>query len=153
MSLHCKRHDQDWPQGTEVTFGPRDEYGITRLPCCRAPAVDLSRDPYDGPDGIGTKGEVSYSDLAASLTGTRIAEAKAALLTLLATSGPLAAEPASRAAGLDPDYGSPRLSTLLTDGLVEVADRKGVSDRGNPCGRYRISELGLRVHEALRRAA
>ena len=152
MSLYCKRHQQDWPQSTEVKFGPRDEYGITRLPCCE-PDVGLARDPYNGPDGIGFKGDVDLGDLAASLTGTRIAEAKAALLTLLATSGPLAAEPASRAAGLDPDYGSPRLSTLLTDGLVEVADRKGVSDRGNPCGRYRISELGLRVHEALRSAA
>jgi predicted transcriptional regulator len=147
-NLYCKRHQQSWPQGTEVTFGPRDEFGITRLPCCR-----LDRDPYDGPDGIGTKGEVSYSDLAASLTGSRIAEAKRALLETLSQSGPLAAEPASRAAGLDPDYGSPRLSTLLTDGLLEVADRKGVSDRGNTCGRYCVTTLGRAVLETFRRAA
>jgi hypothetical protein len=34
MTLFCKRHQQSWPQGTEVKFGPRDEYGITMLPCC-----------------------------------------------------------------------------------------------------------------------
>jgi hypothetical protein len=153
MSLYCKRHDQDWPQGTEVTFGPRDEYGITRLPCCRATDVELARDPYNGPDGIGFKGDVNLDELASSLTGSRIAEAKYALLVTLSQSGPLAAEPASRAAGLDPDYGSPRLSTLLTDGLLEVADRKGVSDRGNACGRYRISPLGRAVLETFRRAA
>ena len=151
MSWFCKRCSVTYDDKPEQVLMDRDEFGRIWFPCCFA--ANLDRDPYDGPDGIGFKGEVSYSDLAASLTGTRIAEAKAALLTLLATSGPLAAEPASRAAGLDPDYGSPRLSTLLTDGLVEVADRKGVSDRGNPCGRYRISELGLRVHEALRRKA
>jgi hypothetical protein len=42
MSLYCKRHDQDWPQGTEVTFGPRDEYGITRLPCCEPQAASFT---------------------------------------------------------------------------------------------------------------
>jgi DNA-directed RNA polymerase specialized sigma24 family protein len=39
-NLYCRRHQQSWPQGTEVKFGPRDEYGITRLPCCAEPSPD-----------------------------------------------------------------------------------------------------------------
>jgi len=147
-NLYCRRHQQSWPQGTPVEFGPRDEYGISRLPCC----ADLSRDPYNGPDGIGYKGDVDLTTLAASLSGARIAEAKAALLMVLASEGPLTAEQASRRADLDPDYGSPRISTLITDGMVEKFDGKGTSERGNPCGRYVISELGRSVW-AIRRGA
>lgn len=113
----------------------------------------LSRDPYNGPDGIGYKGDVDLNQLASTLCGSRIADAKRKLLAYLKDSGPMAAEPASRACGLDPDYGSPRLSTLITDGLVQVVDRKGVSDRGNACGRYALTALGRSVLEQLREAA
>lgn len=101
------------------------------------------REPYNGPDGIGFKGDPSL--IAKSLTGSRIAEAKKALLKLLAESGPMAAEPASRACNLDPDFGSPRLSTMKVDGLLYVADRDGVSDRNQPCGRYALTDLGRAV--------
>lgn len=89
--------------------------------------------------GIGHKGGAG-ADMAKFLSGTRAAEARAVLLQNLLT--PLASEPASRAAGLDPDYGSPRISELKAEGMVREFDRKGVSDRGNRCGRYVITELG-----------
>ena len=88
--------------------------------------------------GIGHKGGAS-EDMAKLLCGSRAAEARKALISILKT--PMTAEDASRKAGLDPDYGSPRLSELLKNGLVATHDRKGVSDRGNPCGRYIITDL------------
>ena len=88
--------------------------------------------------GIGHKGGAS-EDMAKLLCGSRAAEARKALIGILKT--PMTAEEASRKAGLDPDYGSPRISELLKNGLVATHDRNGRSDRGNPCGRYIITEI------------
>ena len=88
--------------------------------------------------GIGHKGGAG-EDMAKFLSGSKAAEARAKLITILTE--PLTPEQASRKAGLDPDYGSPRISELIKKGLVATFDRKGRSDRGNPCGRYIITEL------------
>lgn len=88
--------------------------------------------------GIGHKGGMS-ADMAELLSGSKAADARKVLLGIL--SKPLTAEQASRQAGFDPDYGSPRISELIAKGLVTRHDRKGRSDRGNPCGRYIITDL------------
>ena len=87
--------------------------------------------------GIGHKGGMSR-EMAELLSGSKAADARKALLGVLID--PLTAEQASRKAGLDPDYGSPRISELINRGLVAKHDGKGRSDRGNPCGRYIITE-------------
>lgn len=88
--------------------------------------------------GIGHKGGMS-EEMANLLSGSKAADARKALIGILTE--PLTAEQASRKAGLDPDYGSPRISELINKGLVVKHDGKGRSDRGNPCGRYIITEL------------
>lgn len=88
--------------------------------------------------GIGHKGGMS-AEMAELLSGSKAADARKMLLGILTE--PLTAEQASRKAGLDPDYGSPRISELINKGLVAKHDGKGRSDRGNPCGRYIITEL------------
>ncbi len=95
----------------------------------------LARGPYktQTASGIGHKGGAGQ-DMANFLSGSKAADARGALLKILNT--PMTAEQASRAAGLDPDYASPRISELVKEGFVQTHDRKGVSDRGNPCGRY-----------------
>ncbi len=89
--------------------------------------------------GIGHKGGMSQ-EMAELLSGSKAADARKVLLGILTE--PLTAEQASRKAGFDPDYGSPRISELIAKGLVTKHDRKGRSDRGNPCGRYISTELG-----------
>lgn len=88
--------------------------------------------------GIGHKGGMS-AEMAELLSGSKAAEARAQLIQVLTE--PMTAEQASRKAKLDPDYGSPRISELINKGLVVKHDGKGRSDRGNPCGRYIITEL------------
>jgi hypothetical protein len=90
--------------------------------------------------GIGHKGGAS-EDMANLLSGSKAADARKIMLQTVLNE-PLTAEEASRKAGLDPDYGSPRLSELIKKGLVATHDRKGRSDRGNPCGRYIATEAG-----------
>lgn len=92
--------------------------------------------------GIGHKGGAG-EDMAKFLSGSKAAEARAKLISILTE--PLTPEQASRKAGLDPDYGSPRISELITGGLVMKHDGKGRSDRGNPCGRYIITELAKEI--------
>lgn len=89
--------------------------------------------------GIGHKGGMSR-EMAELLSGSKAADARKVLLGILIE--PLTAEDASRKAGFDPDYGSPRISELIAKGLVTKHDRKGRSDRGNPCGRYIITDIG-----------
>ncbi len=89
-------------------------------------------------NGIGHKGGMSR-EMAELLSGSKAADARASLIKILIE--PLTAEQASRKAGLDPDYGSPRISELINKGLVAKHDGKGRSDRGNPCGRYIITDL------------
>ncbi|MEL6859284.1 MAG: hypothetical protein AAFO74_12930 [Pseudomonadota bacterium] len=89
--------------------------------------------------GIGHKGGAS-ANMAELLCGSKAADARKVLLGILKE--PLTAEQASRKAGFDPDYGSPRISELIAKGLVTKHDRKGRSDRGNPCGRYIITDIG-----------
>ncbi|MEO0449073.1 MAG: hypothetical protein AAFZ74_02000 [Pseudomonadota bacterium] len=79
-------------------------------------------------------------EMAELLSGSKAADARKVLLGILTE--PLTAEQASRKAGFDPDYGSPRISELIAKGLVTKHDRKGRSDRGNPCGRYIITDIG-----------
>ena len=88
--------------------------------------------------GIGHKGGAG-EDMAKFLSGSKAAEARKVLLGVLTE--PLTPEQASRKAGLDPDYGSPRISELIKKGLVVTVDRKGRSERGNICGRYIITDL------------
>jgi predicted ArsR family transcriptional regulator len=90
--------------------------------------------------GIGHKGGAS-EDMANLLCGSKAAVARKIMLQTVLNE-PLTAEEASRKAGLDPDYGSPRLSELIKKGLVAAHDRKGRSDRGNPCGRYIATDAG-----------
>ena len=90
--------------------------------------------------GIGHKGGAS-EDMANLLSGSKAADARKVMLKTVLTE-PMTAEEASRKAGFDPDYGSPRLSELIKKGLVTTHDRKGRSDRGNPCGRYIATEAG-----------
>lgn len=89
--------------------------------------------------GIGHKGGVS-EDMAKLLCGTKAGEARKVLLGALTE--PLTPEQVSRKVGLDPDYASPRISELVSKGLVALHDRKGISARGNPCGRYITTETG-----------
>ncbi len=93
--------------------------------------------------GIGHKGGAS-EDMANLLSGSKAADARKVMLQTVLNE-PLTAEEASRKAGFDPDYGSPRLSELIKKGLVATHDRKGRSDRGNPCGRYIATEAGKAV--------
>lgn len=90
--------------------------------------------------GIGHKGGAS-EDMANLLSGSKAADARKVMLQTVLNE-PMTAEEASRKAGFDPDYGSPRLSELIKKGLVATHDRKGRSDRGNPCGRYIATEAG-----------
>ena len=78
------------------------------------------------------------------LSGSKAADARKVMLQTVLNE-PMTAEEASRKAGFDPDYGSPRLSELIKKGLVATHDRKGRSDRGNPCGRYIATEAGKAV--------
>ena len=93
--------------------------------------------------GIGHKGGAS-EDMANLLSGSKAADARKVMLQTVLNE-PMTAEEASRKAGFDPDYGSPRLSELIKKGLVATHDRKGRSDRGNPCGRYIATEAGKAV--------
>ena len=93
--------------------------------------------------GIGHKGGAS-EDMANLLSGSKAADARKVMLQTVLNE-PLTAEEASRKAGFDPDYGSPRLSELIKKGLVATHDRKGRSDRGNPFGRYIATEAGKAV--------
>ena len=93
--------------------------------------------------GIGHKGGAS-EDMAKLLSGSKAADARKVLLKIICNE-PMTAEDASRKAGLDPDYGSPRISELIKKGLVTTHDRKGRSDRGNPCGRYIATDQGREV--------
>jgi hypothetical protein len=102
----------------------------------------LDKGPYtrQTDSGIGHKGGAS-EDMANLLSGSKAADARKVMLQTVLNE-PLTAEEASRKAGLDPDYGSPRLSELIKKGLVATHDRKGRSDRGNPCGRYIATDAG-----------
>ena len=93
--------------------------------------------------GIGHKGGAS-EDMANLLSGSKAADARKVMLKTVLNE-PMTAEEASRKAGFDPDYGSPRLSELVRKGLVTTHDRKGRSDRGNPCGRYIATDYGREV--------
>lgn len=93
--------------------------------------------------GIGHKGGAS-EDMANLLSGSKAADARKVMLQTVLNE-PMTAEEASRKAGFDPDYGSPRLSELIKKGLVRTHDRKGRSDRGNPCGRYIATDQGREV--------
>ena len=93
--------------------------------------------------GIGHKGGAS-EDMANLLSGSKAADARKVMLQTVLNE-PMTAEEASRKAGFDPDYGSPRLSELIKKGLVTTHDRKGRSDRGNPCGRYIATDQGREV--------
>lgn len=111
---------------------------------CYADAIAIKDAIKSGPytnqteTGIGHKGGMSR-EMAELLSGSKAADARKALLGILTE--PLTAEEASRKAGLDPDYGSPRISELIGKGLVAKHDGKGRSDRGNPCGRYIITDI------------
>lgn len=134
---------EDMPKGMD----PRP--GVFRVICrdcidaikqAQSRAQVFERGPYthQTETGIGHKGGAS-EDMAKLLSGSRAAEARKALISILKT--PMTAEDASRKAGLDPDFISPRISELIKNGLVATYDRKGRSDRGNPCGRYIITDL------------
>ena len=134
---------EDMPKGMD----PRP--GVFRVICrdcidtikqAQSKAQVFERGPYTSQTetGIGHKGGAS-EDMAKLLCGSKAAEARKALISILKT--PMTAEDASRKAGLDPDFISPRISELIKNGLVTTHDRKGRSDRGNPCGRYIITDL------------
>ena len=117
---------------------------------CYSDAMDqsnrvLQKGPYtqQTETGIGHKGGAS-EDMAKLLSGSKAADARKVLLKIICNE-PMTAEDASRKAGLDPDYGSPRISELIKKGLVTTHDRKGRSDRGNPCGRYIATDQGREV--------
>lgn len=133
----------------DIRKGMDPRPGVRRVICrdcidtikeAQSRAQVFERGPYTSQTvtGIGHKGGAG-EDMAKFLSGSKAAEARGKLIEILTE--PLTPEQASRKAGLDPDYGSPRISELIKKGLVVTLDRKGRSDRGNPCGRYIITDL------------
>lgn len=146
---NCDLHGRRNVKATKAyrsLFGGEPTYACDR---CYSDAMDqsnrvLQKGPYtqQTESGIGHKGGMSQ-EMAELLSGSKAADARKVLLGILTE--PLTAEEASRKAGFDPDYGSPRISELIAKGLVTKHDRRGRSDRGNPCGRYISTEIGKRL--------
>lgn len=147
---NCDLHGRRNVKATKAyrsLFGGEPTYACDR---CYSDAMDqsnrvLQTGPYTSQTetGIGHKGGAS-EDMANLLSGSKAADARKVMLQTVLNE-PMTAEEASRKAGFDPDYGSPRLSELIKKGLVATHDRKGRSDRGNPCGRYIATEAGKAV--------
>lgn len=147
---NCDLHGRRNVKATKVyrsLFGGEPTYACDR---CYSDAMDqsnrvLQKGPYtrQTESGIGHKGGAS-EDMANLLSGSKAADARKVMLRTILNE-PMTAEEASRKAGFDPDYGSPRLSELIKKGLVRTHDRKGRSDRGNPCGRYIATDQGREV--------
>ena len=138
-NLYCRRHQQSWPQGTPVEFGPRDDYGISRLPCC----ADLSRDPYNGE--VGSKGGGASWDAAEQMK-SRVGQLRTQCLAMIRERGPLGADRLALMMAEDEDNISPRLSELVTKyGLLVKGPKTAKTKRGNPAHVYQLAAAERRA--------
>ena len=141
-NLYCRRHQQSWPQNTEVKFGPRDEYGITRLPCCAAETIEAPGGPYDG--RVGSKGG-GASALAAAEISDKVGPLRMACLNYVIEFGPTGADDMAQALGQLWGNIRPRCAELTKPEHFSLFE-KGPMTALTYCGKaqhvYQLSDAG-----------
>lgn len=132
-NLYCRRHQQSWPQGTEVTFGPRDEYGITRLPCCGP-----SPDQFTVASNFRKAGPSAQAAQAAA-ESAKLNDTHRKIYSALLEQ-PRTADEIAAALSLERNTARARCTDLRNAGWIFDTGERGETEAGRPATVWAVSE-------------